>query len=1018
VVTATRRHRLEARVLGGFSVTIDGRRVEPEAWGRVSAERLFKLLLITPGHRVSREAAGEHLWPDTDPEHQAPNLRKALHFARRALADENEEAPILSADRRHLAIDADVDILLDMDELLEAARRLDVGGAGEAPDEVVATVLDLGREELLPDDPYEDWLAAPREALAARWTAVAVRKARSALESADLTRAAPLIEALLARDPADEEAHRLAIAMLGAQGRHHAARRQFFQCRRELAAAFGVEPSTETVEALARVEAATAVAGPSPARSGPRLVGRDAELTRIDQFIERLAPGRGAALVVRGPAGIGKSRLLEETTALLAASGWRALEGRAAEADGLVFAPLAAAFRRISHDEVSAWPEPAASSLALLVPGLGLQPVIPFTQRGALAAGVSAAISLLSARQPVLLAIDDAQWLDEASAELLRSVVVATADQPFIVALAVRSDEVIGERVRALLDTVSRLAGEDLEVAAIKQSDVASLVSAHLGGGRVDPAAVEFLFGGSRGNPLFCLELARMARDEGRFALRGGTWRIAGGTDPAEVPPTVARLVRARCARLNSATLETLILAAEFDEPVQFDALVRASGTPPDIVVHSLDEGIGAGLLTEAPVGYRFAHPLFRAALRHEASAPRRPAVLMSVARALCRDVDPSDANAIAAAVASGLDPAAVADRALEAAEAGVPEARTLAVAFGVEAGLREARLLQRNVALATLERALAIWSTLPEIERSRFVVSPAYVALGRLLMAAGREPDAEEAFRRGIETGRSAEEVGAGYAAISWVGYRHADYGSAMAYLHEGLARAGDDDVLRAILMTEVGWLEFRHQRLKDSLSHLREAEAVFRRLGSEAWLMRVLDSVWGPLESMGRGDEAAAGLETALEIAQRLPDAAWEARIHAHLAFRSVAAGIPAEGRPHVDRGIAISRMMGDVYAETVVLWSAAEMELALGNPAGAQDHLAAEVALLKALGGNPRQEAIAHTLWMHVARALHDDRGAAREEQLARATSAAASRGDVDFGRRIDSYLASPSWVPMSM
>ena len=1017
MATATRRHLMEARVLGGFSVAIDGRNVEADAWGRASAERLFKLLLVSPGHRLSREAAGEHLWPDTDPEHQGPNLRKALHFARRALADEDQAARLLVADRTHLAIDPEVDLRLDMDELLEATRRLEGRPTADTAAEVVAAVLELGREDLLPDDLYEDWLTAPREALAARWTATALSEARNALGAGDLARAAPLIEALLARDPADEEAHRLAIAMLGTQGRHHAARRQFFQCRRELAATFGVEPSRETIDALARAEASTAIAG-SRTQTGPRLVGRDIELTRIDQFIERLAPGRGAALVIRGPAGIGKSRLLEETTSMLAASGWRALDGRAAEADGLVFAPLRAAFRGITRDEVGSWPEPAASSMALLVPGLGIEPVIPFTQRGALAAGVSAAISLLTARQPVVLAIDDAQWLDEGSAELMRSVVAATAEHPFIVALAIRSDEVMGERVRAMLEAVGRLPGDDLEVATIRKSDIASLVSGHLGGAKLDSAAADFLFDGSRGNPLFCLELARMARDEGRFALHGGTWRMAAPTDSTEVPPTVARLVRTRCARLNSATLETLILAAEFDEPVQFDHLVRASGTPPDVVVQALDEGIGAGLLAEAPMGYRFAHPLFRAALRHEASAARRPAVLLAVARALSPGLDPYEAAAIKAAVAAGLDPGAVAERALEATEAGIADATAGAVGFGVEAGLREARLLQRDVALTTLQRALAIWSGMPEAERARFSVSAAFVSLGNLLIAAGRESEAQEAFRRGIETGRSAEQIGAAYAAISWVAYRHADYGSTIAYLHEGLAKADNDQLLRAILMSEVGWLEFRHQRLHDSLAHLREAEAVFRREGSDVWLMRVLDCLWGPLESMGRGEEAAAGLQTALQIAQRQPDAAFEARIRAHLAFRCVGAGVPAEARPHVDRGIALSRMIGDPYSETVVLWSAAEMELALNNPAGAQDRLAAEVALLKAMGGNPRQEAIAHTFWMHVARALGDRAGEAREAELSRQASAAASVGDAEFGRRIESYLAAPKWVPMSM
>lgn len=54
---------VDAQVLGGFSVAVDGRTVAPSAWGRLSAERLVKLLLVTRGHDMSREAVGEALWP-------------------------------------------------------------------------------------------------------------------------------------------------------------------------------------------------------------------------------------------------------------------------------------------------------------------------------------------------------------------------------------------------------------------------------------------------------------------------------------------------------------------------------------------------------------------------------------------------------------------------------------------------------------------------------------------------------------------------------------------------------------------------------------------------------------------------------------------------------------------------------------------------------------------------------------------------------------------------------------------
>lgn len=1015
---AERHHRLEARVLGGFHVAIDGRTIGAGEWGRTAAERLFKLLLVTPGHRLSRDAAGEHLWPDAEPEHQSTNLRKALHFARRATSAGDDESTVLVADRTHIGLDPAIDLHVDLDTLADASDRL-ASSSATSPNGDTEVLLALGREELLPDDPYEDWLVAPRERLSARWTAVAIAEARAAMSAGDFAGAGPLVDALLARDPADEEAHRLAIQMLAAQGRHHAARRQFFQCRRELAEAFGIEPSAETVAALATAEASAALPSDLGARRAPRLVGRDAELARIDELIERLGAGRGGALVIRGPAGIGKSRLLDEATTVLSASGWRVLEARAAELDrGLVFAPLRSAFRHLSADQVTGWPEPGASAMALLVPALGIQPAITFSQPGALAAGISAAVERLTSEQPVVLAIDDAQWVDEGSAELLARIGAATVGQPLILALALRTDEAVSDSVRRLLDGLARLDGDDLELGPLRKADVAPLVTPHLGGARLEPAVVDLLFDRSVGNPLFCLELARMVRDEGRVALRGGTWRLAASADPADVPPTVVRLVRARCSRVARATLDVLVLSAEFDEPVRFDHLVRASGIPPDVVIEALDEALSGGLAAEVPGGYRFAHPLFRAALRQDAPAARRLSVLFTVAGTLAGDVDPFDRAAVTAVVAAGVDPVAVAQRALTAAEGGFGEAGPLAVGFGLEAGMREAGLFQRETALATLDRALAIWSRLPETERERFDVSPAFVARGHLLLTQLRESEARESFRRGIETGRNPEQIGAAYADLSFVDYRHGDYGSSTATLREGLSRADGDEVLAAIVMTEMGWLEFRLQQLEESLAHLREAEAVFRRTGSEVWLMRVLDCAWGPLESMGRGEESRAGLDQALAISERRRDALWEERIRVHLGFRSVIAGTPAQARPHLERALRLARMTGDPLGEAIGLWAAAEMELALGNLDAADANIATELEVLASMGGNPRQDAIAHTFRTHIARLRGDAVAARRFEEQAGIAAGRASRGDEAFERRIHAYLDAPSWKPMSM
>ena len=1015
---APRHHRLQARVLGRFEVTLDGLPVSPADWGRTSAERLFKLLLVTPGHRLSREAAGEHLWPGAAPRHQGTNLRKALHYARRAVSPEGDGLTILVADRTHVGLAPTVDLDLDLDTFTDSLERLS-GSSGRSDDADKEAVLALGRDELLPDDPYEDWLAAPRERVAARWTAIALAEARTTLAAGNLTRAGALVDGLLARDPADEEAHRLAIQMLAAQGRHHAARRQFLECRRELAEAFGVEPSADTVATLAAALADTPV-GPGPgAGRSPRLVGRDAELARIDEFVERLGAGRGGAFVLRGPAGIGKSRILDQAAIFLSVSGWRVLGARSVELErGRAFGALRSVFRTVTVEEVAAWPEPGASAMALLVPTLGLRPVMTFGDPAALASAVADAMERLTSQQPIVIAIDDAHWLDDGSADLLARLASATVQHPLVLMLAVRTDEPMSPAVRALLGDLARVDGDELDVGPLARVDVAPLVTPHLGGARMEPAVVEFLYERSEGNPLFCIELARRVRDEGRLVLRGGRWQLDGGAAATDVPPTVLRLVRARCSALAPETRRLLELAAEFEEPFGFDRLVETSESSPEQVLHGLDASLAGGLIVEVPAGYRFAHPLFRAAVREDLAPARRAAVALAVARNLAGRVDPFDSTALSDAIAAGVDPVAVAQRSLAATEAGLAAAGPLAVGFGLHAGLREAGLFQRQAALATFERSFRAWDRMTDPERRRFDVSPPLLARGRLLLAEHREAEARESFRRAIETGRDPEQIGAAVAELAFVDYRHGDYASSMAILNEGLSKAADDEVLRAILMIEIGWLEFRLQRLDDALAHLRLAETVFLGSGSEAWLMRALDCVWGPLESMGRGEEATPGLERALAIAVRRQDAPWESRIRVHIGFRCVGAGVPGQARPHLDRALSLARMTGDRLAESIGLWAAAEMEFALGDFRAADANLASELAIFASMGGNARQDAIAYAFRTHVARALGDSAAAARYDAEARTAAATASRGDAPFERRIHGYLDAPTWRPMSM
>ena len=280
---------------------VDSQPVPADAWAQRRAADLVKLLALAPGHRMPRDEVLETLWPQLGADAAASNLHKAASYARRALGERG--AVVLRGGVVELAPAAEV--TTDV-ERFEAGDDSAYGG------------------ELLPDEPYEEWLLGPRARLRERRLAVLRSEGRW--------------DDVLREDPADEEAHRALMRRHAASGDRPAAARQFRLLREELSR-LGAEPSEETL-ALQRELTR------GPAVRAARLLhapveGRERELGSASAALRRAADGEGGALLVTGALGIGKTRLLEAVLAEAEELGFHTLRGAAHEEEGRTpYAPL------------------------------------------------------------------------------------------------------------------------------------------------------------------------------------------------------------------------------------------------------------------------------------------------------------------------------------------------------------------------------------------------------------------------------------------------------------------------------------------------------------------------------------------------------------------------------------------------------------------------------------------------------------------------------------------------------
>ncbi len=264
------------------------------------------------------------------------------------------------------------------------------------------------------------------------------------------------------------------------------------------------------------------------------MIGREAELQRIEQVLDS-TPRGPAGIALEGDPGIGKTTLWHEVVQAAWERGYRVLVTAPAEPDALLsFAGLGDLFDAAVSEVTAALPDPQRRALtAALLLEEASEPTAP----EALPRAVLTVIRRLAAEKPLVLAIDDEQWLDRASARVLAFALCRLRDEPVCVVLARRP-----ESESALWPELERGFGESgLERIAIEPLDLRAtglLLRAALGRGIPRPvlARVHTACGG---NPLYALAIARELSTDRAIAAE------------IPIPPTVTDAVRQRLRRID-----------------------------------------------------------------------------------------------------------------------------------------------------------------------------------------------------------------------------------------------------------------------------------------------------------------------------------------------------------------------------------------------------------------------------------------------------------------------------------
>jgi DNA-binding CsgD family transcriptional regulator len=396
--------------------------------------------------------------------------------------------------------------------------------------------------------------------------------------------------------------------------------------------------------------------------------GRIKELKVIDALVSAVANGHGGVLLIEGPPGIGKSRLLAEVRAVAEKYGVRGLFGETFEYQQTV--PFFSLFTATLHGDP---PVGDADALRRLGSSSDLRYWVIHDLANALGAA--------AAEAPLAIMLEDIHWADSGTQLALRSLAIARPDLPVLWVLTARTGAG-GPPVRETLSVLQRANATVMRIGAMSPDAVSDMVRDRVRANA--DASLLTLAARAHGNPFLVSELVGGLDEDGRLIVTGGRAAAAGD----ELPRRLAATMQQRLDFLSYEAGELVRVSALLPDRFSASLLSAVVDRPPTSLISAIEEAVRADLLVEDGERLRFRHDLLREATRQSIpqslrrAMERESASVMlgmgvapaEVATQLARSAEPGDTEAVsvlrqAARSVGQCDPSAAADfskRALE----------------------------------------------------------------------------------------------------------------------------------------------------------------------------------------------------------------------------------------------------------------------------------------------------------------------------------------------------------------
>jgi len=678
-----------------------------------------------------------------------------------------------------------------------------------------------------------------------------------------------------------------------------------------------------------------------------RLVGREEQMAAARREWKQVIAGsqHQPLLLISGEAGVGKTPFLREINAMVEISGARVFSGHCFLQGNAPYTPIIHILREALPVADTLIPEPVKANLQSLVPEFAMQSsatvhtgMEPMGEQQLLFENMFFLCQTLAATSPVVLEVEDTQWVDGGSLAMMRYLARRIRNMHPIPAIWIiftyRDSDLDANSSMSEMLTEFRTEGLAQHIQLPRFSrDTTQEILESMFQQKVNPEFTDLLYKATEGNSLYIEEVCKSLIEEGAIYREGRRWRLKPDVREIQLPQSIHLTIQARLNKLDEPTRELLRVAAVIGKDFDFATLRKASGQDEDQLIARLEKATQAQLIHEAdsmtccPEGeeaFSFAHGLIPVSLREEISTLRLHRLHRRVIAAI-QDLRPDNYEGLA----------------FHARQAGD---RDLARRYTIQAADRALGLFTNREAVRNYEDALQM--DLADAERLHVLdgLGEGHYRLGRYEEAARVWSEAAKQYLAINDHDNGARNIARAARAEWFTQYNSKALEMCVQTLAQIKTMVNDPAELEtpgmAYLLHETARDYFFNQQNAEALPLLRQSLALAEKLG----LVEVQAEALATLGIMPNiaPDEARAALRNAIKLAEGAGLLASAMRAHNNLSGLLTSDGDFSAVRAHHIRGRELAQKMGMADWEFSQLGHIAEASLWLGDFSVAENAL----------------------------------------------------------------------------